>query len=98
MPKDSRTLYQFVAALRDTADPNTTIPLKMLFDIYDEESRGSSPGRPRAKIEPEELQKVIRLNEESRLTNAAAAKSLGVSERTYYRIKRRADEPNVGTE
>ena len=85
--KDSRTLYQFVSAIRVTADPEASIKLKTLFDIYDEESRGSSPGRPRVRIDPAELQKAIRLNEEAHLTNAQAAKALGVSERTYYRMK-----------
>ena len=87
MPKDSRTLYQFIAAIRENADPEASIKLKTLFDIFDEESRGSSPGRPRVNIEPAELQKAIRLNEAAHITNAQAAKALGVSERTYYRMK-----------
>lgn len=89
MAKDSRTLYQFVQTLRDTADPNTVIPLRMLFEIYDEEARSASPGRPRVRISPTELAKTIRLNESMGLTNAEAAKALGVSERTYYRMKLR---------
>ena len=92
MAKDSRTLYQFIQSIRDTADPNTVIPLRMLFEIYDEEARSTSPGRPRVRISAAELQKTIKLNESMGLTNAEAAKALGVSERTYYRMKIRAEK------
>ena len=91
MAKDSRTLYQFIQSIRETADPEAKIAFKVLFDIYDEETRSASPGRPRVRITAADLQKTIRLNESMGLTNAQAAKALGVSERTYYRMKLRTN-------
>lgn len=86
---DRLTLQRYVGDLRDTADPSARVPLRVLFDIYDEEVGGKSGGRPKMSVNDAELQRAIRLNDAGRCTADEAARMLGVSRRTYFRLKKR---------
>ena len=81
------TLLKYVGSLGRTASPDTSIPLRVLFDIYDEEMQ-SPQWRPRAEVSEAELQRVIRLNDSGACTGEEAADMLGISRRTFFRRKK----------
>lgn len=85
--KDRLTLQRYIGDLRGTADPSARIPLRVLFDIYDEEAGTKTGGRPKVDVNEAEVQRAIKLNESGRCTADEAARMLGVSRRTFFRLK-----------